>query len=80
MTALSSIDPAGFLHDQLASALPDLLRSMLTVFVNTLMSAEAESSSGYAVSREASRAVLARLVGGQGGPRRNGRLRRWSWC
>ena len=30
MTAPSSIDPARFLHDQLASASPDLLRSMLT--------------------------------------------------
>jgi len=38
MTAPSSIDPAGFLHDQLESASPDLLRSMLATFVNTLMS------------------------------------------
>jgi hypothetical protein len=30
VTAPSSIDPARFLHDQLASASPDLLRSMLT--------------------------------------------------
>jgi hypothetical protein len=29
MTAPSSIDPARFLHDQLASASPDLLRSRL---------------------------------------------------
>jgi hypothetical protein len=29
MTALSSIDPARFLHEQLESASPDLLRSML---------------------------------------------------
>ena len=33
MTAPSSIDPARFLHDQLESASPDLLRSMLTTFV-----------------------------------------------
>jgi putative transposase len=46
MTAPSSIDPARFLHDQLASALPDLLRSMLTTFVNTLMSAEADAICG----------------------------------
>jgi hypothetical protein len=38
MTAPSSIDPARLLHDQLASASPDLLRSMLTTFINTLMS------------------------------------------
>ena len=42
MTAPSSIDPARFLHGQLASASPDLLRSMLTTFVNTLMPAEAD--------------------------------------
>ena len=40
MTACSSIDPTQFLHEQLASASPDLLRSMLTTFINTLMSAE----------------------------------------
>jgi len=43
VTAPSSIDPARFLHDQLASASPDLLRSMLTTFVNALMSAEADA-------------------------------------
>jgi putative transposase len=48
MTAPSSIDPARFLHDQLASASPDLLRSMLTTFINTLMSAEADALCGAA--------------------------------
>jgi hypothetical protein len=43
VTAPSSIDPARFLRDQLASALPDLLRQMLTTFINTLMSAEADA-------------------------------------
>jgi putative transposase len=46
MTAPSSIDPVRFLHDQLASASPDLLRSMLTTFVDTLMSAEADAICG----------------------------------
>jgi transposase-like protein len=46
VTAPSSIDPVSFLHDQLASASPDLLRSMLTTFVNTLMSAEADAICG----------------------------------
>jgi transposase-like protein len=46
VTAPSSIDPARFLHDQLASASPDLLRSMLTTFVNALMSAEADAVCG----------------------------------
>ena len=48
MTAPSSIDPARFLHDQLESASPDLLRSMLTTFINTLMSAEADAVCGAA--------------------------------
>ena len=46
MTAPSSIDPARFLHEQLESASPDLLRSMLTTFINTLMSAEADAVCG----------------------------------
>ncbi len=41
MTAPSSI-AARFLAEQLQSASPDLLRSMLTTFINTLMSAEAD--------------------------------------
>ncbi|TKJ19631.1 hypothetical protein A6V29_00665 [Blastococcus sp. CCUG 61487] len=43
MTAPSSIDPARFLDEQLAQASPDLLRQMLTTFINTLMSAEADA-------------------------------------
>src|SRR5215211_2582434 len=46
MTAPSSIDPALFLHEQLAQASPDLLRQMLTTFINTLMSAEADAVCG----------------------------------
>ena len=46
MTAPSSIDPAHFLHEQLAQASPDLLRQMLTTFVNALMSAEADAVCG----------------------------------
>jgi putative transposase len=46
MTAPSSIDPAHFLHEQLAQASPDLLRQMLTTFINTLMSAEADAVCG----------------------------------
>lgn len=48
MTAPSSIDPTRFLHEQLGSASPDLLRSMLTTFMNTLMSAEADAICGAA--------------------------------
>ena len=46
MTAPSSIDPARFLHEQLASASPDLLRSMLSTFVQALMGAEADAVCG----------------------------------
>ena len=46
VTAPSSIDPARFLHDQLESASPDLLRSMLATFINALMSAEADAVCG----------------------------------
>ena len=46
VTARSSIDPTQFLHEQRASASPDLLRSMLTTFINTLMSAEAGAVCG----------------------------------
>src|SRR5687767_11834991 len=46
MTAPSSIDPARFLHDQLAQASPDLLRQMLTTFIDALMSAEADAVCG----------------------------------
>lgn len=46
MTAPSSIDPTRFLHEQLGSASPDLLRQMLTTFMNTLMSAEADAVRG----------------------------------
>ena len=50
MTAPSSIDPTRFLHEQLGSASPDLLRSMLTTFMNTLMSAEAICGAPYGES------------------------------
>jgi putative transposase len=46
MTAPSSIDPAQFLHEHLSNASPDLLRQMLTTFINTLMSAEADAVCG----------------------------------
>jgi transposase-like protein len=48
MTAPSSIDPSEFLHEQLSQASPDLLRQMLTTFINTLMSADADSVCGAA--------------------------------
>ena len=46
MTALSNIDLCGWLSEQLVQASPDLLRAMLTTFVQALMGAEADSVCG----------------------------------
>ena len=46
MTARPSIDPAEFLHEQLAQASPDLMRELMEGFVNTLLSVEADSVCG----------------------------------
>jgi len=43
MTAPSIIDPTRFLHEHLEQASPDLLRDMLTTFINTLLSADADA-------------------------------------
>ena len=48
MTVPASIDPARLIEEQLAQASPDLLRELLTMFVNTLMSAEADAVCGAA--------------------------------
>src|SRR5262245_46225612 len=46
MTAHKSVDPAGFLREQLESASPDLLRDMVKTFAEALMSAEADAVCG----------------------------------
>jgi putative transposase len=46
LTTAHFIDPETFLADQLASASPDLLRSMLSTFIQVLMGAEADAASG----------------------------------
>src|SRR3954471_15533548 len=46
MTAGPSIDPAEFLHEHLSQASPDLLRELMQGFVNTLLSADADSVCG----------------------------------
>lgn len=43
MTAAPLIDPARFLHEQLEQASPDLLRSMLTTYIDAVTSAEADA-------------------------------------
>ena len=46
MTVNPSIDPARMLEEQLAQASPDLLRELLGTFIETLLSAEADSVCG----------------------------------
>jgi len=46
MTASTSIDPARFLHEQLAQASPDLMRELLSTFIDALLSAEADAVCG----------------------------------
>ena len=46
MTAGPIIDPDVFLHEQLAQASPDLMREMLATFINTLLSAQADTVCG----------------------------------
>jgi transposase-like protein len=43
-----TLDPGEFLHEQLAQASPDLLRDLLTSFVNALLGAEADRVCGAA--------------------------------
>ena len=46
MTAPASIDVSGWLHEQLDQASPDLLRAMVSTFVQALMGAEADAVCG----------------------------------
>jgi putative transposase len=46
MTAPKSVDPVGFLREQLDCASPDLLRDMVKTFADALMSAEADAICG----------------------------------
>jgi transposase-like protein len=46
MTAPTSIDPARFLHEQLDQASPDLMRDLLSTFIDALLSAEADAVGG----------------------------------
>ena len=48
MTAPFSIGPVDFLHEHLTQASPDLMRQMLTTFINTLLSADADAVCGAA--------------------------------
>ncbi|WP_174553036.1 transposase, partial [Nocardia amamiensis] len=46
MTSVQPIDPSKLLSDQLAVASPDLLRNMMSAFIQALMSAEADTVCG----------------------------------
>jgi putative transposase len=60
MTAPKSVDPAGFLREQLASASPDLLRAMVKTFADALMSAEADAVCGAAYGQRSHERVNSR--------------------
>ncbi|SFB34514.1 IS256 family transposase [Cellulomonas marina] len=46
MTAPTSIDPARFLHEHLEQASPDLMRHLLSTFIDVLLSADADAVCG----------------------------------
>jgi len=60
MTAGPSIDPAQFLNEQLAQASPDLMRDLLTTFVNALLSAQADAVCGAGYGERSSERVNSR--------------------
>ncbi|MGN6780050.1 MAG: IS256 family transposase [Marmoricola sp.] len=60
MTAGPSIDPAGFLTEQLDQASPDLMRELLTTFVNALLSAQADAVCGAGYGERSSERVNSR--------------------
>ena len=60
MTAGPSIDPARFLDEQLAQASPDLMRDLLTTFVNALLSAQADAVCGAGFGERSSERVNSR--------------------
>ncbi len=60
MTAAPSIDPAVFLHEQLEQASPDLMREMLSTFINVLLSAQADAVCGAAYGARSSERVNSR--------------------
>jgi transposase-like protein len=60
MTANTSIDPAVFLHEQLAQASPDLMRELLGTFINALLSAQADNVCGAEYGTRSSERVNSR--------------------
>ncbi len=60
MTSVEPIDPSKLLSDQLAVASPDLRRTMLSTFIQTLMSAEADAVCGADYGERSSERVNSR--------------------
>ena len=60
MTATPSIDPARFLTEQLDQASPDLLRELLTTFVNALLGAQADAVCGAGYGERSAERVNSR--------------------
>ena len=60
MTAAPSIDPARFLDEHLAQASPDLMRDLLTTFVNALLSAQADAVCGAGYGERSSERLNSR--------------------
>jgi transposase-like protein len=60
MTAGPSIEPARFLHEQLTHASPDLLRDLLSTFIDALMGAEADAICGAEYGARSSERVNVR--------------------
>src|SRR5688572_17555815 len=60
MTVSPSIDPARMLEEQLAQASPDLLRSLLGTFIETLLSADADAVCGAAYGQSSPERVNSR--------------------
>jgi len=60
MTAPKSVDPAGFLREQLETASPDLLRAMVKTFADALMSAKADAVCGAGYGERSEQPVNSR--------------------
>ncbi|MDF3282225.1 IS256 family transposase [Gordonia sp. N1V] len=61
MTAVpQGIDPAQFLHDHLTQASPDLMRQMLTTFINALLSADVDAVCGAGYNSRSTERVNSR--------------------
>jgi putative transposase len=60
MTARDSVNPAGFLREQLETVSPDLLRTMVKTFAEALMSADADAACGAAYGQRSDERVNSR--------------------